>query len=399
MTPDIDVKEVIEDKKSEFNLRRFKIGDTPFELRPEKSLDATSTSKETFDAIRNEFKFREGSKVIFSYKSILNLYGYDDAQIQKFFFQRNWSNIPTVLNYTFSFNPFINIRNVSEMDGFFDLYHAYSDLLLTVPNIRFRKFMPEMDQEGKEKYVKRQIIDFNDYTRFVESAYDILNKRNNKPIFVPISFRMNMTEIKALIKHYLEKEYYYYWLDFDGATINQTRIGIIRNIYNIIRESGNYYKVIFYFTNIKREIQLNAKNEKSEASDVLSSTIGANLIGVNREPRRVIKITPPPPLPDSESNYKSRLLDSETYYYVRTHNPDLFSKFKYVPQNALILNNEFKTQADYFLENGSMVDFLNKKEMLTKYENGDILRHIITKSPLKTKISDFFLSSENPSTA
>ena len=172
MGSDINIEEVIEDKTSQFNLRRFWIGRTHFE-RPEKSLDADKLRRDTFDSIKDNFKFREGTRVISKFQTILNLYNkYDDSQIQDFFFRKNWaSSIPTVVNFTFNFNPF-QAGGDNAMSGFFDYYHSHSDLLLTVPNIRIEKSVPVKGVVGKKKFIKQRIISLDDYIKFVESSYN-----------------------------------------------------------------------------------------------------------------------------------------------------------------------------------------------------------------------------------
>lgn len=399
---DININEVIEDQTSEFCIRDFRIGNTHFE-RPEKSLDASQLTRDTFDSIKDNFKFREGTKAIRSYQTISKLYHeYEYPMIRSFFFKKGWSTIPTVMNFTLNFNPLINQGINSEMKGFFDRYHAYSDLFLTIPNIRTVKGVRVKGPDGKEKTVKKTMVDTHDYITFVELSYNYLNTKNNKPIFVPISLRMKLGQIKELVGHYLKNEHYYYWVDFDAKSINQNQIGVLKHICNILREAGYYDKTVFYFTNIKREISMNAKNDQSEASDVLASLMGANLIGVNREPsfpfKKPIPISPstdlnlalnpiPEPIP---SHYKSRLLDSGSYYYVRTNNPDFFEKSKYVPVNALRLNREFENQTNQFLIDMNIRDYLNKKKMLTSYQNGNLLKALVTKKPILKKIGDFW---------
>ena len=48
MSKDIDIKEVIEDKNSWFNIKRFNIASIPIE-KPEKTLDIKNVTKNTFE--------------------------------------------------------------------------------------------------------------------------------------------------------------------------------------------------------------------------------------------------------------------------------------------------------------------------------------------------------------
>ena len=85
---------------------------------------------------------------------------------------------------------------MDELSWFFDQYHPYSKLILTVPNIRLRK------RVNKKTY---EIIDLPNYIKFVDQAFKILNDKNSKPIFVPVPIKMNLKKLRALIEHYLKK--------------------------------------------------------------------------------------------------------------------------------------------------------------------------------------------------
>jgi hypothetical protein len=139
---------------------------------------------------------------------------------------------------------------------------------------------------------------------------------------------------------------------------------------------------------MKREITSNPKETTSPASDVLSSVAGANIIGVNREPRRNLKDVKTEDLPPPQ--HKARLLDASTYYYVQTSNDALFSKFKYVPHNALRLQREFDAQSAHFDIHKSLDTLLDKKDMLTKFNDGAILKSLTAKAPSESGQSTLF---------
>lgn len=373
MARDISIGETIEDKNSWYNIKKFKIGDTDF-WKPEKSLDSRAITKETFDEmeLKDTLRLSEASRVVHSYNEIDDVYNEDDnSKINAFFHKKSWlTDVPNVLNLTFDFNPLKSVKKRDAMTGFFDLYYQYPKLFVSVPNIRTKRVYTE-------PYRKEIIIDVKGYIKFVDEAYEILNDKNNKPIFVPISLRMSQHDINTLINHYLKKEYYYYWFDFEGNSINENILGGRTNyLFRIVKSSGYYKKIICYFTNMRREIISNSKDPLSPASDVLSSIAGANIVGVNREPRRNVKDVKDLPPPE----HKARLLDSHSYYYVQTENAKLFRKDKYVPHNALRLQMEFDNQSRYFSKNLSLDKLLEKKEMLTKYKSGAILKELTSKS-------------------
>jgi len=213
---DINITETIEDKKSWFNIKRFKIGSTDFQ-KPEKSLDVKTLDQSTYLNLKSEFKFYEATKVI-KYKNLIRLYNEDEAKnVNSFFYKREWlSNTPNVINFTFEFNPFKFVNNIDKLSWFFDQYYPYSKLILTVPNIKLRKIIDKKPIE---------IISLEEYIRFVDSVFETLDNKNNKPIFVPISLKMSQKKLSEIVEHYLKKEYYYYWFDFESQPISENNLG------------------------------------------------------------------------------------------------------------------------------------------------------------------------------
>jgi hypothetical protein len=381
MVSDIDIKETIEDKKSWFNIKRFAIGNNSFE-RPEKSLDIKNLDQATYNGFKSGFKFYEATKIVRKYDNLAKLYNEDDAQVvDSFFYRKDWlSNSPCVINFTFEFNPFNHVRSIEEMSWFFNQCYPYSSFILTVPNIRINR---------RIKKKNFSIIDFDSYMRFVDSAFNILNAKNNKHIFVPLSMRMGVRKISDLVEHYLTQEYYNYWFDFEGHPINPNSLGRLRHVFDLIKKSGNFDRVVSYFTNVKREILANYNEPTSVASDALCAIAGANLVGVNREPQRY-----QPPLtsvsvgkqdftirmPTSiDPSHKARIFDRETYYYVKTHNADLFPKNRYVPVNAARLNAEFGTQSEYFMQHHNIDTLLDKKIVFKDEKAGNMLKELTSK--------------------
>lgn len=387
MVSEINIGETIEDKKSWFNIKRFKIGSIPFE-KPEKSLDVKSLDRPTFDTLGKDFKFCEASKVLRSYEKLDKLSEESEKQkIDNFFYRREWlSNVPNAITFTFEFNPYDHVTSVDELSWFFDQYHPYSKLLLAVPNIRLRK------RVNKKTY---EIIGLPDYMRFVDSAFKILNDKNSKPIFVPVPIKMNLKKLSELMEHYLKAEHYYYWFDFEGQPISEMSLGRLRHVFNIIKKKENFGRVVSYFTNIRREKLSNSNEVTSVSSDALCAVAGANLIGVNREPMRYF--TPPVNTPEGiravtpvDPSHKARIFNRETYYYVRTRDEGLFPKIKYVPVNAAKLNAEFKTQAEYFLQNMNVEGLLSQKAMFKDEKAGAMLKQLTSKSATSEKLTDFF---------
>ena len=371
MAHDINIKESIEDKKSWFNVKRFKIGNLTFE-RPVKALDVKGlTTRDFLDVINtHEFQMFETSKMIKNFKIIDSLRNEEeDGKINSFFNKKGYLEDRThLINFTFNFNPYNFIKKIDDISGFLDYYYQHSKPFLFIPNIKKNRVFSKPNRG-------ETIIDVKDYLNFVDSTYRILDTKNNKPIFVPVSLRMSVKDIELLAEHYLKKECFYYWFDFEGKSINETSLARINHFIRNVKDAGYYDKIVTYFTNVKREIISNVKDIKSPASDVLASVAGANIIGVDREPQRRIEGPLPPP------EHKARLFDKETYYYVKTTDKNFFKKPINVSQNAIRLDSEFLEQTKHFLKELEIEKLLEKKEMLFTYKEGNILRSLTSKEP------------------
>jgi hypothetical protein len=250
----------------------------------------------------------------------------------------------------------------------------------------------DKDSYGKRIEEKETIIKVDDYIKFVDAVYSIFKTKNNKPIFLPISLRMSLHDLDRLIENYLKKEYYYYWFDFEGKAINEVNIGSIRYIFNKIHKKGYFKRIVSYFTNIKREILSNISEteNRSPTSDVLSSIIGANIIGINREPAKNFSNKPPRVTNDLIRRHKARIFDGESYYYIRNQHNSPFTKQENVNYNTVELDKEFKKQSDFFLSEFHISNFLTKKEMLNNYKGGSILRELNLKIENKNDSESWF---------
>ena len=377
---DINIKETIEDKKSWFNIKRFKIGQIDFE-KPEKSIDSKFLKKD--DEIK-DLKFIETSKEINRFEAIEAIHSTQDnkKEVDNFFNKKEWNNKPHIINLTFGFNPENFIKNQDKRNvlvGLLDYYQEYSNFINSVPNLKISKFNPETKKNETK-------INVEGYIKFVDFAYKTLQTKNSKPIFAPISLKFSQKDLLTLIKHYIKKEIFYYWVDFEGRSINLYSLGKLRFLSNMIKREGFYDKSIMYFSNINREIISNPMDTKSPASDVLSPLAGANIIGVNRKPRRVIpksKNTDYEKIKLSKEN-KIRILDIKSYYYVK-QNIESIQEKDCVIKNAINLEQEFEEQAQNLLNNKDINSFLQQKTMLNSYKNGQILKGIESKEDKKSK--------------
>ncbi|MHB8565700.1 MAG: hypothetical protein ACYC7D_05225 [Nitrososphaerales archaeon] len=395
MTTSISTKNFEQDKHSWFNLKKFKIGSVDFS-EPEKSIDSIRVMKNEHDKITtdHQFKFCESRKIVKDFPVVKSIYEEgDDKKIDSFFHKYDYAGkLPHAINLTFNFCPPSTSKDHDALEGFYDHYHSQSNFLLTVPNLKIYK---HKEATGKTKAETERIVSNAQYLQFVDKSVEDLDMKNHKPIFVPISLRFSIKDVKEVMAHYLKKEYYNIWFDFEGAAINDHSIPVIRAVHRALLKKKVFDKAVTYFTNVRREIILNFKDPASPASDVLCSVAGANLVGVNRNISRYFKRTNDQQQKDGHIpltsfpteippvNYNSRLLEAQSYYYMKNDNKEYESESKYTAYNSLVLAIELRNQSSYFKEHGgSVLEFLNKKKMLNDYRGGAILRKLtFAKSP------------------
>lgn len=391
MVKDIDIKEAIFDKYSEFNVKRFKIGNIKVD-RPTKTIDGKNITKKVFEEFKGEITnpILETSKLVKKQSVDKVLHTIDDERIKGMFEFKDWmSKYPFIISLTFQFNPYKSFNYIKDISGFFEYYYELSNPLLLIPNIKTTKTDPET---GK----KETMICLDDYTKFIDEVYQILNYKNKKPVFVPVSLKLGMNDIKKLARYYLKKEYFNIWFDFEGGAITKPKIARIRSFLREFEDNERISDVVVYSTNIKREIISNIKSERSPASDVLTSLTGSNLVGINREPQRPIE---PPPVSSEEElqelkKHKARLFDPSSYYYLRGDMVEediavkLLDKNHNVLLNSRLLDEEFKSQTNHFLENMALKDYILTKPMVREYKEGKLIEDLFpTRTP---KITEWF---------
>jgi hypothetical protein len=263
-----------------------------------------------------------------------------------------------------------------------------SDPILLIPNIKIEKYDPKTRK-------KILIISCDKYLKFVNDAYHILDYKNKKPLFVPVSLKLGINDIKTLAKEYIKKEYFNIWFDFEGSAITKPKIARIRAFLRVFDENDRIKEIIVHSTNIKREIISNLKSEKSPSSDILASVIGSNLIGVNREPPRRIST----PLSKEEvaelRKHKARVFDPSTYYYWKVESSSYDAEkrrqlmnLRYnILFNSKLIDEELISQKEYFLKERTIKEYISQKPMIKEYKKGELIKDLFQK---EAKITDWF---------
>jgi len=383
----IEVKEVIRDEYSLFNIKRFYI-DKLFIERPIRVIDAKNIRYIHITTLFNNYS------MIFEKSLFVNENRFckivetgDNRSIKRHFdFPYYIKDFPRYISIAFTFNPFkyFENRRIAEeyLEGYLMYYQTYSTSVLLVPNIKIHC----MTKEPIGKRRKEIIATINDFIDLVDTMYNILDYRTNKPIFVPLSLRFSMADIDRLADHYIDKEYYNIWIDFEGGAVTEDRVARIRKFIRKFDAKGIFDNLVIIATNIRREIISNVKREYTPASDVLTSLTGANIIGVNREPIRPIegKIVVEK---DKLLEHKARVFDYNTYYYFKvsmiqwlkkeTKLQILRDKRTNIAINTRLVDDEFNRQSKVLLNNGSIKDYVRNKKMLKEYKQGSLIKALL----------------------
>lgn len=381
----VEVKESIRDKHSLFNVKRFKLGDLLIE-RPKKVLDAKNVRYEHIRTLLSRSNPIFEKSLFVDWNGFCRIIETDDSnKIKRHLGFPHYTNgFSRYISITFTFNPFKQVEDRAMIEKYLEdylmYYQAYSTSALLVPNMKAYSMV--MTIEGKKR--KETIITLSEFINAVDTMYNILDYRNNKPIFVPLSLKFSMSDVSRLALHYIKREYYNIWIDFEGRAVTEDRIARIRRFVLEYDKRGLFNQLVMIATNVRREIISNVKEDFTPASDVLTSIIGANIIGVNREPLRPIEgvVVERSMLLE----HKARVFDADTYYYFkvtktpwleeRVKKSILLSKGANITFNAMLLDKEFNNQAAALINSNTVREYLRNKKMLQEYKDGSLFKEL-----------------------
>lgn len=279
-----------------------------------------------------------------------------------------------VNSLTFTFNPFDVPRSDEYLRSILHIYYGRSDLLL-IPNLKVKRY------DDRQRAVFQVLED--EFRRYVDLAYGILNFRNSKPIFVPVPFKYGTRPFQSILRDYLGKGYRYFWLDFEGSNTT-SKASFIRAFHDMVHSEGLDEEVVLYGSNIRRENNPHLPDPRCPASDFLTAPLGVDIIGVNREPQRGGGPRPYIPPPHEEVvRHKARLLDLEDYTYVKysefsrsgqffekyhlneghiRQNPKFYANF----MNTFEINEELARYQTMVNENESLLGYLGTKPSINQ---------------------------------
>ena len=293
-------------------------------------------------------------------------------------------NKMVVNSLTLTFNPFTIPTPEDYLRSILQIYHGRSDLLL-IPNLKVKRYNERQRSEFQ--------VQEDEFRRYVDLAYEILNFRNSKPIFVPIPLKYGVRRFQSILTEYLGKGYRNFWLDFEGSNTT-SKAPYIRTFHDIVDTQGLGGEVILYGSNIRRENNPHLPDPRCPASDFLTAPLGVDIIGVNREPQRgggdsEGRRTYVPPPAELQIPHKARLLDRDDYTYVK------YSEF---PQSASLFD-KYSISEDLIWQNprfySNFVNTFEINEELARHqtivnENESLLDYLGTKPSINSKLMKAF---------
>jgi hypothetical protein len=289
-----------------------------------------------------------------------------------------------VNSLTLTFNPFNVPTPEDYLRSILHIYHGRSDLLL-IPNLKVKRFNERQRAEFQ--------VQEDEFKRYVDIAYEILNFRNSKPIFVPIPLKYGSRKFRIFLSEFLAKGYRNFWLDYEGNNTT-SRIPHIRSFHEIVESEGLEEEVILYGSNIRRENNPHLPDPRCPASDFLTAPLGVDIIGVNREPQRgggdpgARRPYVPPPA-ELQIPHKARLLDRDDYTYVKysefPQSDSLFDKYS-ISEHLIWQNPRFYSN---FVNTFEINDELAHHQTIIN-ENESLLDYLGTKSSINPKLMKAF---------
>jgi hypothetical protein len=289
-----------------------------------------------------------------------------------------------VNSLTFTFNPF-NVPAPDEyLRSILHIYHGRSDLLL-IPNLKVKRY----DEQRRSEFQVQE----DEFRRYVDMAYEILNFRNSKPIFVPVPLKYGLRRFQSFLSEYLAKGYRYFWLDFEGSNTT-SKAPHIRSFHDCVDSDGLGEEVILYGSNIRRENNPHLTDPRCPASDFLTAPLGVDIIGVNRESRRGggdpnSRLSYVPPPVEEVIRHKARFLDRDDYSYVKysafSRSEELFDKY-HINEELIRLNPKFYTN---FVNTFEINEELARHQTIVE-EHDSLLGYLGTKASINPRLMKAF---------
>ena len=396
----INVDEIIEAKDSNYVTKELSFDDktilnTPYKIFNVSKIKLNTLKSPLKENIVESTKFINNKK---SYDALYNLLetpsSNQKSKLNKFFKVDNtFKSYKSVISLTFSKNPFKSNQftsgktrpiSFSNFEYLLDYMHEFSTLFVLIPDIDFKSF-----------------DSMENYTEYIEDAMNTVSSFNNKPIFVPLSMKLDNTNLEKLLHFYKKNNFSNIWFNFYSNQIN-TKISNIRYSLRLI---NRLFKgtAVTYFSNMKKEINKHLDDIYTLPSDFLGPFFGCDFLGSNREsgfPGKTIKRTPEEKREFKRKNLinQNRIFDSSSYYYcsILEHPSNLRLNSDSILQtnglsdiiNSSILSQEFTKINNHVIENKNIRDYLKNKKMLK--DNTKLKNDLLIIDENQSDLSNFF---------
>ena len=256
-------------------------------------------------------------------------------------------------------------------EGLLDYVYAASSAFILTPDV----CLPQ----------NNRTISIEQYLSFISRSVESFERKNNKPIFVPLQVDLGVSDLKKILEFYKREKYSNIWIDFNAKACDNTYSARLRQMDRLLGEYlGNDY--ILYSSHMQKDIQPQLRNPQAAASDILPQYLGSDFVGITRSPYRSYR---PLMKQDEEiardlgmtlANYRQtkfehthRIFDPNTYYYYypsahpfRNELPDLthVTSEQIGLLNSLLINREFSHAREVTQETGELRPFLLEKQSL-----------------------------------
>lgn len=221
----------------------------------------------------------------------------------------------------------------SNFETFLQDLYSYSRGMVLIPDIKIANIPKKPPLIPKTM----RTIEIEEYLDIISEFTTILSEKNKKPIFVPIQTTLTKKAAKQILSFYKSMGYSNIWINFSAGEVWGRNLAGLRTILNVLDSTFGPEGYFVYCSHMKKEIAPNLVDNKTASSDMLSQFFGADIVGTNREPLRILSdevdqeeyvikkgFTSVNEYKKALQLHKARIFDPASYYYYKpTHHPSL----------------------------------------------------------------------------
>jgi len=196
--------------------------------------------------LRTKETLFEANRVIYKdihYSSIKNAIAENDNKRIKNILKVNEKMAKKKISSVFSFSDFPQKKLENSFEDFLDTIYSFSEILF-VPHIRYSK-----SSKTAVKYDAKQ------FCKYVDYAVNILNEKNNKPLFVPFDLDYPQYVRNEILSHCAKMGYTNIWVDCKGKGFdNRNTIRKMRSFWRSAKKifDKNSKSLLIYQTNVRK---------------------------------------------------------------------------------------------------------------------------------------------------